>query len=196
MTDMAGFLAAPPQTPEVERLFEEDIAEDGYVMNLTRLWAYQPETINGLFALQRQVNAGNALSVRQRYVLVTAFAGAFGDTYCALAWAERLAGDTDAETAAAVLRGTDEGLSDSERALARWARAIARDPSATTPADVQALRDVGFTDAQIFAMTTFVALRLAFSTVNDALGAMPDAQLRDRVPPAVLAAVPPGRDTH
>ena len=38
---------------------------------------------------------------------------------------------------------------------------------------MQALRDAGFDDAQIFAITVFVAARLAFSTVNDALGARP-----------------------
>ncbi len=50
-------------------------------------------------------------------------------------------------------------------------------------------------DAQIFAMTTFVALRLAFSTVNDALGAAPRRRkhLCATVPDQVLAAVSFGR---
>ena len=38
-----------------------------------------------------------------------------------------------------------------------------------------------------------VALRLAFSTVNDALGARPDAAYRSAAPAAVLAAVTFGR---
>jgi hypothetical protein len=42
-------------------------------------------------------------------------------------------------------------------------------------------------------MTTFVALRLAFSTVNDALGAAPDAALRRSVPGPVQDAVTFGR---
>lgn len=78
-------------------------------------------------------------------------------------------------------------------ALARWARLVARDPNATTEADVQALRDVGFDDRQVFAATTFVALRIAFSTVNDALGALPDRRLADDAPPAVRAAATYGR---
>ena len=47
----------------------------------------------------------------------------------------------------------------------------ARDPNSTTAADVQSLRDAGFDDGQIFAISVFVALRIAFSIVNDALGA-------------------------
>jgi hypothetical protein len=70
---------------------------------------------------------------------------------------------------------------------------VAKDPNATTPDDVRDLRDAGFSDSQIFTMTVFVALRLAFSTVNDALGLSPDAGLRSTVPAAVLDAVTVGR---
>ncbi len=108
-------------------------------------------------------------------------------------WAGRLAGASDAATAAAVLRGADDGLSPSERAMARWARTIARDPNATTAGDVQALRDAGFTDRQVFAMTVFIALRLAFATVNDALGVHPDTALRATLPSVILDAVTTGR---
>ena len=74
--------------------------------------------------------------------------------------------------------------------MAAWARKVARDPNATTPADIQALRDAGLDDGQIFAITAFVALRLAFSTINDALGAQPDAELAQSLPPRG----PRGRD--
>jgi hypothetical protein len=39
----------------------------------------------------------------------------------------------------------------------------------------------------------FVALRLAFSTINDALGVLPDAALRTTAPEAVRDAVSYGR---
>ena len=42
-------------------------------------------------------------------------------------------------------------------------------------------------------MTLFVAARLAFSTVNDALGAAPDRELTERAPAPVRAAVTFGR---
>ena len=77
--------------------------------------------------------------------------------------------------------------------MAAWARKVATDPNATTPADIQALRDAGLDDGQIFAITSFVALRLAFSTINDSLGAQPDAQLARSVPQEVREAVTYGR---
>ena len=188
-----GFLGAPEATAEVQRMFDEDTAELGYVMNVSRLWAYQPATVTGLFALLGQVNYGDRLSLRQRFILVTACASAFGDSYCALAWGSKLAKASDAQTAARVVEGVDDGLSTGERAMAAWARKVARDPNGTTAADVQELRDTGLSDSQIFTITAFVAFRLAFSTVNDALGLRPDAALRSTAPAAVRDAVTFGR---
>ena len=100
---------------------------------------------------------------------------------------------SDAATSAAVLRGDDTGLTLAERAMAEWARKVVRGPNQTTMDDVRALRDAGFTDSQIFAITVFVALRLAFSTINAALGAHPDAEYHAVAPPEVRAAVTYGR---
>ena len=126
-------------------------------------------------------------------MLVTAAASALGDAYCSLAWGKKLAEASSPEVAATVIEGETEGLPDDERALAQWARLVARDPNAVTEADVDALRRAGFGDDQIFALTMFVSLRLAFATVNDALGASPDRELSDDVPDAVRAAVTFGR---
>jgi uncharacterized peroxidase-related enzyme len=189
-----GFLSEPRATAEAQSMFDEDIAELGYVMNTTRLWAYQPAAMAGLFSLIGQINTAERLSLRQRAILVTACASALGDSYCALAWGKKLADASDAPTAAGVVGGVDDhGLSVSDRALARWARTVVRRPSGTTEADVQQLRDVGFNDAQIFTITAFVALRLAFSTINDSLGLRPDAGLRVSVPTAVREAISYGR---
>jgi uncharacterized peroxidase-related enzyme len=192
-THTIGFLGVPEPTAEAQQSFDEDIAELGYVMNVTRLWAYQPATMTGLFNLLRQANAGDRLSLRQRIILVAACASAFGDSYCSLVWGTKLAAASHAQTAAGVLRGIDDGLSSSEQAMARWARTVARDPSHTTAENVQALRDAGFSDSQIFTITVFVALRLAFATVNDALGLPPDTALRSTAPGVVLGAVTFGR---
>ena len=124
---------------------------------------------------------------------VAATASTVRDSYCSLAWGSRLANAADAETAANVLRGDDNQLTASEQTMAKWARSIVNAPATTTADDIQTLRDVGFNDEQIFAMTVYVALRVAFSTVNASLGARPDAALRATTPAAVLNAVTYGR---
>jgi alkylhydroperoxidase family enzyme len=124
---------------------------------------------------------------------VTAAASALGDSYCSLAWGGKLGEASDAALAAEVLTGSDAGLTDQEKAIAAWARKVAKDPNATRPADIQVLRDCGLDDGQIFAITAFVALRLAFSAINDSLGAQPDAQLALSLPQDVREAVTYGR---
>jgi uncharacterized peroxidase-related enzyme len=188
-----GFLAEHVPDAEAQRIFDDDVAELGYVMNVSRLWAYQPATLNHLFDLMGETYATEELSFRQRGILVIACASTLGDAYCSLAWGTKLASKSDAETAAGILRGDDDRLSPDEHAMAQWARKVARDPNSTTAADVQALRDAGYSDAQIFAITAYVALRLAFSTINDALGARPDSAFRTRAPEAVIDAVSYGR---
>jgi uncharacterized peroxidase-related enzyme len=193
MGSTIGFLQLPAVTPEAQALFDEDMAEDGYVMNVTKLWSYNAALVTNLFDLMGQAVADRGLGFRQRGILVAACASTLGDSYCSLAWGSKLAGVSDPELAAAVIRGTDEGLSDQECALATWARQVARGPNHTTSQDVEALRAAGFSDTQIFAITVFVALRLAFSTVNDSLGVGPDPALQSGAPPAVVDAVRFGR---
>ena len=191
MTD--NFLEEPPMTEEARALYDEDLADSGYVWNVSRLWAYQPDTMQQFFELMSQAFKPSGLNFRQRGVLVAATASTLGDSYCSLAWGGKLSGETDAALAAGVLTGSDADLTGQEQAMATWARKVVTDPNATTRGDVQALRTAGLTDEQIFAITAFIALRLAFSSVNDALGAHPDAQLLESLPAEVRAAVTFGR---
>ena len=190
---MSSFLSEPESTPATQALYDGDLEGDGYVMNLTRVWAHHPQLMDTFSALAGQATEAGGLTFRQRGVLVSATAAARGDSYCSLAWGARLASASDPAVAASVLRGTDEGLDESERVMAAWARKVVRDPNGTTPDDVQALRDAGFDDAQIMAMTLYVTLRLAFSSVNGALGARPDKELGEAAPAEVTGAVDYGR---
>lgn len=188
-----SFLAAAPATPAAQRLRQDDLDELGYVMNASRLWGHLPATIEGLFGLLGQCVKAGRLDMRTRGILVAATASTLGDSYCSLAWGGKLARVADPDLAASVLLGEDSALAPAERALAAWARTITREPNSTTAADVQTLRDAGFDDGQIMAVTVFVALRVAFSTVNDALGAIPDAELVAGLAPAITDAVTWGR---
>ncbi|MFN2485481.1 MAG: carboxymuconolactone decarboxylase family protein [Acidimicrobiia bacterium] len=182
-----------PAPPEAEALFEQDLANAGYVMNLTRLWAHEPAAKTGWFEVIKTVTRAGELSMRQQGILVTATAATLGDSYCSLAWGKKLAAEADPEIATGVLLAKDQDLTESEQVMARWARKVTRDPNSTDRSDVDALRAVGFSDRQIFAMTVYISLRIAFSTVNDALGALPDSEYRANAPSEVLDAVTWGR---
>ncbi|WP_324275155.1 hypothetical protein [Blastococcus brunescens] len=127
-----GFLGPHAPSAAADRLFDDDRAEAGYVMNLSHAWAHQPAAHDALMDLLRQAAASAGLTCRQRGLLVSAVAGAVGDPHCALAWGTRLAGEVGDEPAAAVLRGEDAGLEPGDRSLTRWARQLVTDPGATT----------------------------------------------------------------
>lgn len=188
------FLPPPQPTAAVERLYESNQAAQGFVMNLTSAWAWRPDVFESFAALRGQLTSSSGLSKRDQAVLVCATASQLQDSYCSLAWGKTLAAEAGATAAAAVLKAEDDSaLTDRDRALAAWARKVVADPNSTTPADVATLRSAALDDREIFEATAFVAFRLAFSTVNDALGANPDWQLVDTAPPEVRSAVTYGR---
>lgn len=194
MDEQTTFLTEPPPIEEAARVYEEDRSDDGYVSNLTRLWAWRPDVLKAMVALRGGLMEASSLSGREWAVLVAATAAQRHDSYCSLAWGTKLAGLVDAETAADVIADRPtQNLSPRETTLAAWARKVVKDPNATTAADVEQLRDAGLDDREIFEATAFLAFRLAFSTVNDALGAAPDRQLADTAPDPVRAAVAWGR---
>ena len=190
------FIAAPEDSAETARVYQSSADSQGFVMNLTRAWAWRPEVFDGFAALRGQLTNDSSLSKRELAVLVCAAAAELGDSYCSLAWGRTLAKEASAAVAASVIRDSvGEKMSPRERALAEWARKVVADPNATSPSDVDALRKAGLGDREIFEATLFIAFRQAFSTVNDALGVQPDRELWEQVPAEVRGAVTFGRGT-
>ena len=114
-----SFLQEPPVSPQVQALYDEDLEEGGYVWNVSRLWAHQPDTLKQLFGLMSEAFTSSGLTFRQRGILVTAAASALGDSYCSLAWGGKLGKASDAAVAAGVLNGSD-GTGQEIAALTSW----------------------------------------------------------------------------
>ena len=188
------FIEAPPPSGETERVYKSSADAQGFVMNLTRAWAWRPDVFEGFAALRNQLTNASTLSRRDQAVIVCATAAQLGDSYCCYAWGRTLVQEGGPESAAAIIKATDsDALTRRDRALAGWARKVAAAPNATSDADVESLRQEGFSERDIFEATAFIAFRLAFSMVNDALGVQPDWQLAETAHPAVGQAITFGR---
>ncbi|PKH40443.1 Ubiquinone/menaquinone biosynthesis C-methylase UbiE [Nocardioides alpinus] len=181
-------LDAAPTTAAAATLATEDEDDLGFVTNATRVWMHAPAAFEALFALIGSSAHGAAMTVAERGVATITATRLVGDTYCPLAWGDKLAGFASPDVAVSVMGGSDELLDDRSRAIAAWAGKVATAPQAVTASDVRAVRAAGFDDAQVLSLTVFVALRLAFSTVNGALGARPEQAYVDHVDPAVRTA--------
>ena len=175
------FLGEAPASEAADRLAAEDLADLGFVANVTKLWQHDPALLEKLFGLIVPAASAAGLSVAERGVATVVGTMLAGDTYCPLAWGDKVAGAASPEVAASVLRGSDDLLDARSRVLAAWTRKLVVAPSSAMPSDVAALRAAGFSDAQILRLTLFVAMRVAFSTVNCALGAMPEQAYVDHV---------------
>jgi uncharacterized peroxidase-related enzyme len=188
------FLDEPPDSADATATHDSARGSDGYVANFVRLWCWRPDLFRSFVDLRLALMGSTTLSDREQAIVVTATVSAMGDSYCSLAWGSKLAKLAGDETAAGVITGRiPDDLSARETALAEWCRTVVRDPLATTAGDVAGLREAGFDDREIFEATLLLGLRLAFSTVNDALGALPDRQLADGAPAPVRDAVTFGR---
>jgi len=183
-----------PATAEAAEYLEKDRMASGFVMNLERAWAWRPDVGEGFAQLRKRLMERSGLSPAEFALLTSATAAAMGDSYCALAWGTRLAGLRGLAAAAAVLQGVDPHAPTArEAALRRWAGQIVRDPDGASASQVEGLRAAGLSDQEILEATVHVAFRLAFAAVNEALGAVPDAELVFAAPAEVRAAVTYGR---
>lgn len=188
------FISEPPQSEGADRIYESSLATQGFVMNLTKAWAWRPEVFEDFAALRAQLTNNSTLTKRDLAILVSATAAAIGDSYCALAWGTALAREAGPSVAAAVIKNESSGdLLTRDQVLAAWARKVATDPNGAQSSDVAGLREVGLTEREIVEATIFVAFRVAFSSVNDALGVSPDRELAAAAPKEVAEAVSFGR---
>ena len=187
------FLTEPAPSEGQQRMYDADLAEDGFVWDSTKVWGHQPGLDAGLSALIVAAATAAGLSMHDKAMLVIGQAATIGDSYCSFAWSRWLTESAGSETALAALRHDETPFDERERALANWARTTAGDPNSVNPEDVQHMRDVGFDDPQILALTLYTALRLALSTTNDALGARPDIALADMLAPAIRDTITWGR---
>ena len=95
----AGFVAEPDRLSEAARAaYDEDRAELGYVMNATRLWAHDADSLDDIFAVRGRLTERAGLSDRDRGLLIAATASTLGDSVCSFASGSRLADTPDLRT--------------------------------------------------------------------------------------------------
>lgn len=171
-------------TGEVRALYEREQAARGYVPNYARLFSQHPEVMS---AWGQLIGSTRARMDARRYELITmAAARGLRSSYCMLAHGSILQQGffSPSQLAAIAADFSAPDLTPAEAAMMAYAEQLARNATAITAAHVQALRDHGFTDAEIFDIAAVAAARCFFSKLLDALGAEPDAiylQLEEEV---------------
>ena len=159
---------------DVKKMYEENKAAFGYLPNYVQAFSLRPDVMAAwgqfLGTLNRNMDA-------RRYELVTlAAARALHSSYCMLAHGtvmlQKLFSPEQLTRIAQDYTSAD--LTPTEVAMMAFAEQIVLDATAVTQAHIDTLHQHGFTDAEIFDITTTAAARCFFSKTLDALGAEPD----------------------
>jgi uncharacterized peroxidase-related enzyme len=146
----------------------------GYLPNYATVFCHRPEVMARWGQLLAEIRRPMD---RRRFELVTfAAAHELRNSACALAHGRALREFLGDAQIVALASGRDhEVLDAAEQQMLRFARQVARDAASVTAADVHALRELGYTDAEVFDIAATAAGRAFFTKVLDALGVQPDA---------------------
>jgi alkylhydroperoxidase family enzyme len=147
----------------------------GYVPNYAKVFSHRPEIMSLWAGLQRGIRK----NINDRDFELTTLAAALelSSTNCALAHANQLGTIFTSTALKAIIRGRGLAsgvISEAENTMMSYARKIARDASSTTQRDIDALKLVGYGDAQIFDITATAAARSFFTKIIEGLGAETD----------------------
>ena len=158
----------------VEQMYEENIANLGYLPNYVQAFSLRPHVMAAwgqlLGAVRREMDA-------RRYELVTlAAARALRSSYCMLAHGTVVL--KEFYTVEQLTRIAQDyhtaDLTPAEVAMMAFAEQVVQDATAVTQAHIDSLRQHGFSDAEIFDITATATARCFLSKTADALGAEPD----------------------
>jgi uncharacterized peroxidase-related enzyme len=159
---------------EVKQMYEANQNEKGYIPNYCRVFSHQPKVLAAWGNLLGSIRSNMET---RRYELVTiAAARALKSSYCMLAHGSVLL-DRFYTPEQLTLIAKDyhtAGLTPAEVAMMAYAEKVVRDATGIAQADIDELREYGFSDAEIFDITTAAAARCFFSKTLDALGSEPD----------------------
>jgi uncharacterized peroxidase-related enzyme len=185
----------PPEDAagELKAIYDQDMAARGYVANYARAFSGRPEVYAGWLALKDAITS--QMDPRLYELVTVAAATAIRSSYCSLVHGQILATSYyPAEKVATIATGeAGDALDAADAAVVRFAQKVAQEAEKVTQEDVDELRDLGFSDTDVFGIIAAAAARCFFSKVLDATGTLADAVLHD-VPDQLRDALTVGRE--
>jgi uncharacterized peroxidase-related enzyme len=175
---MAFIETTPPDAAEgdVAAMYQRQQAAWGFIPNYAKVFSLRPEVLARWGQLQAEIRR---TIDKRRFELVTFVAALeLGNSACSLVHGRTLREFFSDAQIIAIAAGRSDGiLSDAEQAVVAFARQTARDATRTTAAQVAALKQHGYSDAEIFDIAAVAAARAFFAKLLDALGTLPDSAL-------------------
>jgi uncharacterized peroxidase-related enzyme len=191
---MSYLQTVPPEQAagDLKAMYDADVNAQGYVANYSRAFSLRPEVMQGWQALKNAITSG--MDTRLYELATVAAATTLRSSYCSLVHGRILATRYYSADQVESIAGNEEAsVDEADAAVIRLARKVAEEAEKITQEDIDELRDVGFSDADIFNVIVAAAARCFFSKVLGATGTLPDAVLRE-MPEQLRAALTVGRE--
>ena len=177
----------------VADMYSADRSRWGFLPEFTEVFSHHPDAYAAWIQL---IGAIRGQMDSRRCELVTlAAARALRSSYCTTAHGKILADRwyESEEVIALVSDHHTADIDDVDTAILDFATNVANDPTAISEADVERLRDLGLSERDILDVVLAVAARCFFATVIESMGAQPDRELLDPLPPQLRDALLVGR---
>ena len=158
-------------TGRTQEVFERVKAYYHMVPGLQKGLAHLPETTDALWTLSLMTASEGNIREELKRVFFAVTAHEVECEYCTAAHMMALLGKqwSQAECVEVISGSHSPRLSDKDNAAVDFARQVARRPAGVTDAMTDAMRDAGWTDAEIVEVVAAVALMRYTSTVASAL---------------------------
>src|ERR1041384_6683111 len=154
---------------EVRAMYARQEAHWGFVPNYAKVFCHRPE-IMGLWAAL-QVGIKRHMTKRRFELITFVSATALRSTLCSLAHGRALMEFIPEEDVLALARGeAPPSLSPAEAAMVSFARKVASDASSVSARDVDELKQHGFTDGEVFDISSAAAARAFWTKLVESLG--------------------------
>lgn len=163
-------------TGAVRALYERQQGGWGFVPNYARAYCHRPEIMTLWADLQRGIRSH--VEPRRFELATLAAALALRSSYCSLAHGKALSTWYSTDEIRAIVTGGEAAaavLTEAEIAMMGFAAKAATSPWRVTAGEVAALKQHGFSDAEVFDIAAVATARAFFSGLAEALGAEADA---------------------
>lgn len=168
-------------TGRIAELYAAQKAQLGFVMSAMQCLTTRPDMLPAYTDFLAVMRGAFTLTQRDWRLITLIAARHVPSTYCSMVYGSQLIDDLGGrDVVLAVQRDfRTAGLSPRDVGMLAYAEQVARDAAAVTPADIDALRALGFSDANICDIALCAAFRCFIGRFFDAVGAGPEAAFVD-----------------
>lgn len=163
---------------QTREMLEDTRTERGEIPSFPHAMANNPPVFKAALGQFSEVMYGGNLDVSLKQLTFVVVSQQNECAYCAAAHGDELVNTFGVPEAylEAIAEGDEAEFTDLQRAVTEFARQGATDPKRITDDHIEALREVGFDDADVLELLTVVAQAAFANTIVDAMNVLPSDQ--------------------